>query len=81
MVKEIVNQVQEAQQQIAALPPAQGADQRQKAQDGRAGQRLVQEDGVQLQHVVTEDAIQPSHLLSPPSSPALNLSEHQDLFQ
>ena len=28
-----------------------------------------------------DDAIQPSHLLSPLSSPALNLSEHQDLFQ
>ena len=28
-----------------------------------------------------DDAIQTSHLLSPPSSPALNLSEHQDLFQ
>ena len=27
------------------------------------------------------DAIQPSHLLSPPSPPALNLSQHQDLFQ
>ena len=26
------------------------------------------------------DAIQPSHLLSP-SSPALNLSQHQDFFQ
>ena len=27
------------------------------------------------------DAIQPSHLLLPPSPPALNLSQHQDLFQ
>ena len=27
------------------------------------------------------DAIQPSHPLFPPSSPALNLSQHQDLFQ
>ena len=27
------------------------------------------------------DAIQPSHPLSPPSSPAHNLSQHQDLFQ
>jgi len=27
------------------------------------------------------DAIQPSHPLSPPSPPALNLSQHQDLFQ
>ena len=27
-----------------------------------------------------DDAIQPSHLLSPPSSPALNLSQHQGLF-
>ena len=27
------------------------------------------------------DAIQPSHLLSSPSPPALNLSQHQDLFQ
>ena len=27
------------------------------------------------------DAIQPSHLLSPPSPPALNLSQHQGLFQ
>ena len=27
------------------------------------------------------DAIQPSHLLSPPSPLALNLSQHQDLFQ
>ena len=27
------------------------------------------------------DAIQPSHLLSLPSPPALNLSQHQDLFQ
>ena len=27
------------------------------------------------------DAIQPSHPLSPPSSPALNLSQHQGLFQ
>ena len=27
------------------------------------------------------DAIQPSHLLSPPSAPALNLSQHQDLLQ
>ena len=28
-----------------------------------------------------DDAIQPSHLLSLPSSPALNLSQHQGLFQ
>ena len=27
------------------------------------------------------DAIQPSHLLSPPSPPAVNLSQHQGLFQ
>ena len=27
------------------------------------------------------DVIQPSHLLSPPSPPALNLSQHQGLFQ
>ena len=27
------------------------------------------------------DAIQPSHCLLPPSSPALNLSLHQGLFQ
>ena len=27
------------------------------------------------------DAIQPSHLLSSPSPPAFNLSQHQDLFQ
>ena len=27
------------------------------------------------------DAIQPSHLLSPPSPPALNLSQHQGLFK
>ena len=27
------------------------------------------------------DAIQPSHPLSPPSTPALNLSQHQGLFQ
>ena len=27
------------------------------------------------------DAIQPSHLLSPPSPPALNLSQQQGLFQ
>ena len=27
------------------------------------------------------DAIQPSHLLSPPSAPALNLSQHQGLLQ
>ena len=27
------------------------------------------------------DAIQPSHLLSSPSPPALNLSQHQGLFQ
>ena len=27
------------------------------------------------------DAIQPSHSLSPPSPPALNLSQHQGLFQ
>ena len=27
------------------------------------------------------DAIQPSHLLSPFSLPALNLSQHQGLFQ
>ena len=27
------------------------------------------------------DAIQPSHLLSSPSPPALNLSQHQDLFK
>ena len=27
------------------------------------------------------DAIQPSHPLLPPSPPALNLSEHQGLFQ
>ena len=27
------------------------------------------------------DAIQPSHPLSPPSPPALNLSQHQSLFQ
>ena len=31
-------------------------------------------------HWVT-DVIQPSHLLSSPSSPALNLSQHQSLFQ
>ena len=31
-------------------------------------------------HWVSE-ALQPSHRLSPPSPPALNLSEHQDLFQ
>ena len=28
-----------------------------------------------------DDAIQPSHPLSPPSPPALNLSQHQGLFQ
>ena len=28
-----------------------------------------------------DDAIQPSHLLLPPSLPALNLSQHQGLFQ
>ena len=28
-----------------------------------------------------DDAIQPSHPLSPPSLPALSLSQHQDLFQ
>ena len=28
-----------------------------------------------------DDAIQPSHPLSPPSSPALSLSQHQGLFQ
>ena len=28
-----------------------------------------------------DDAIQPSHPLSPPSTPAVNLSEHQYLFQ
>ena len=28
-----------------------------------------------------DDAIQPSHSLSPPSPPALNLSQHQGLFQ
>ena len=27
------------------------------------------------------DAIRPSHPLSPPSPPALNLSQHQGLFQ
>ena len=27
------------------------------------------------------DAIQPSHPLSPPSPPALNLSQHQGLFK
>ena len=27
------------------------------------------------------DAIQPSHPLLPPSPPAFNLSQHQDLFQ
>ena len=27
------------------------------------------------------DAIQPSHPLSPPSPPAFNISQHQDLFQ
>ena len=27
------------------------------------------------------DVVQPSHLLLPPSHPALNLSQHQDLFQ
>ena len=27
------------------------------------------------------DAIQPPHLLSPPSPPAFNLSQHQGLFQ
>ena len=27
------------------------------------------------------DAIQPPHPLSPPSSPAVNLSQHQDIFQ
>ena len=27
------------------------------------------------------DAIQPSHPLSSPTSPAFNLSQHQDLFQ
>ena len=35
-----------------------------------------------LTHVLwVGDAIQPSHLLSPLSSPALNLSQHQGLFQ
>ena len=29
----------------------------------------------------TGDAIQPSHPLSPPSPPAVNLSQHQGLFQ
>ena len=28
-----------------------------------------------------DDAIQPSHPLLPPSPPALNLSQHQGLFQ
>ena len=32
-------------------------------------------------HRVMSDAIQPSHPLSPPSPPALNLSQHQGLFQ
>ena len=33
-------------------------------------------------HVLwVDDAIQPSHPLSPPSPPALNLSQHQGLFQ
>ena len=27
------------------------------------------------------DSIQPSHLLAPPFLPALNVSQHQDLFQ
>ena len=36
----------------------------------------------QQQHVHwVSDAIQPSHPLSPPSSPALNISQYQGLFQ
>ena len=38
--------------------------------------------GVTQNHVhCVSDAIQPSHPLSSPSSPALNLSQHQGLFQ
>ena len=38
-------------------------------------------DFVQAHVHWVDDVIQPSHLLSSPSSSALNLSEHQDLFQ
>ena len=47
--------------------------------------------GLPVHHQLTEstqthvdrvgDAIQPSHPLSSPSPPALNLSQHQDLFK
>ena len=39
-------------------------------------------DLVTWQHVLSVgDAVQLSHPLSPPSPPALNLSQHQSLFQ
>ena len=38
--------------------------------------------GLAQTHVhCVDDAIQPSYPLSPPSRPALNLSQHQDIFQ
>ena len=36
---------------------------------------------LELAQTHVNDTIQPSHPLSPPSSPALNLSQHQDLFK
>ena len=51
----------------------------------------LQHTGVPVHHQLSElaqthvhrvsDAIQPSHLLSYPSPPALNLFQHQGLFQ
>ena len=38
-------------------------------------------DLVQIHVHQVDDAIQPFHPLSPPSPPALNLSQHQSLFQ
>ena len=36
---------------------------------------------LKLMSIEVDDAIQPSHPLSPPSPPALSLSQHQSLFQ
>ena len=39
------------------------------------------QESAQIQVHCINDAIQLSHPLSPPSSPALNLSQHKGLFQ
>ena len=41
----------------------------------------VSQSLLKLMLIESGDAVQPSHLLSPPSPPALNLSQHQGLFQ